>query len=299
MMASSQAVTVPSFKRIKERGEKIAMLTGYDYLTARLLDGAGVDAILVGDTVGIVYQGHDTTLPVTVDEVLYHVCAVRRGTERAMVIADLPFLSYQVSVEEALRNAGRMLKEGGATAVKLEGGSNVVSVVSALVGAGIPVMGHVGLAPQSFHLIGGHKVQGKTVEDIDRLIEDALAVERAGAFSLVIEAVPWPVAREITERLTIPTIGIGAGPYCDGQVLVTPDLLGLFTAFKPQFVRRFARLGDEMSKAFKEYVAEVRSAGFPTLDESYSLDESVLREWRQSSDELRMTSDELRVTNDK
>jgi 3-methyl-2-oxobutanoate hydroxymethyltransferase len=266
---------------MKERGEKIAVLTGYDYLTARLLDGAGVDAILVGDTLGMVFQGYDTTLPVTVDDVVYHVRAVRRGTVRAMVIADLPFMSYQVSVEDALRNAGRMLKEGGATAVKLEGGSNVVSVISALIGAGIPVMGHVGLGPQSCHLIGGHKVQGKTAQDIDRLVEDALAVERAGAFSLVIEAVPWPVAREITERLTIPTIGIGAGPYCDGQVLVTPDLLGLFTAFKPQFVRRFAQLGEDMSRAFRDYVAEVRSCGFPTLDESYSLDESVLREWRE------------------
>jgi len=280
-MSCLQRVTVPTLKRMKERGERIAMLTGYDYLTARLLDGAGVDAILVGDTLGMVYQGHDTTLPVTVDDVIYHLRAVCRGTERALVIADMPFMSYQVSVEDALRNAGRMLKETEAAAVKLEGGATVVPVVKALVGAGIPVMGHVGLAPQSCHLIGGHRVQGKTVEDIERLIEDALAVEEAGAFSLVVEAVPWPVAREITERLKIPTIGIGAGPYCDGQVLVTPDLLGLFTAFKPQFVRRFAQLGEAMSKAFKEYVAEVRSRGFPTLDESYSLDESVLNKWRE------------------
>ncbi len=280
-MEHVQKVTVPTFRRMKERGEKIAVLTGYDYLTATLLDQAGIDAILVGDTLGMVYQGHDSTLPVTVDEVIYHLRAVRRGTRRAMVIADMPFLSYQVSVEEAIRNAGRMLKEGGATAVKLEGGSNVEQVVAALVKAGIPVMGHVGLAPQSCNLIGGHKVQGKTVEAIDRLVDDALSVEQAGAFSLVIEAVPWGVAREITERVRIPTIGIGAGPYCDGQVLVTPDMLGLYTAFKPQFVRRFAQIGDEMVKAFQAYVREVREGGFPTLDESYSIDEAVLQEWRE------------------
>ena len=274
-------VTVPAFQKMKDDGKKIVMLTGYDYLTARLLDESGVDAILVGDTLGMVFQGQETTLPVTVDEVVYHTRAVCRGVSRAMVIADLPFMSYQTSVEEALHNSGRMLKEGGATAVKLEGGSNVVPVVSALSQAGIPVMGHVGLAPQSCRAIGGHKVQGKTVEAIDQLIEDAEAVEDAGAFSIVIEAVPWPVAREITRSVSIPTIGIGAGPYCDGQVMVTPDLLGLFTAFKPQFVRRFAHLAEEMSDAFKEYASEVRESGFPTLDESYSLDESIMDEWRE------------------
>jgi len=266
---------------MKQEGRKIVMLTGYDYLTARLLDESGVDAVLVGDTVGMVYQGHETTLPVTVDEIIYHTRAVCRGVSRAMVIADLPFMSYQISVEDALRNSGRMLKETDAAAVKLEGGSTVVPVISALVKAGIPVMGHVGLGPQSCHAIGGHRVQGKSVDAIDRLIEDARAVEEAGAFSLVIEAVPWPVAREITRSVRIPTIGIGAGPHCDGQVMVTPDLLGLFTAFKPQFVRRFAHLAEEMSRAFKEYASEVRESGFPTLDESYSLDESILEQWRE------------------
>ncbi|HPA47151.1 MAG TPA: 3-methyl-2-oxobutanoate hydroxymethyltransferase [bacterium] len=290
-MKKERRVTVPTLQEMKKRGEKIAMLTGYDFLTAQLLDRAGVDVILVGDTLGMVFQGHESTLPVTVDEVIYHTRAVRRGIGSALLVADLPFLSYQVSVEEAVRNAGRMLKEGGAVAVKLEGGSTAVSVISAMVQAGIPVMGHVGLAPQSCNLIGGHKVQGKTVEDIEQLLEDAQAVEDAGAFSMVIEAVPWPVAREITSRVTIPTIGIGAGPYCDGQVLVTPDLLGLFTAFKPHFVRRFAQLGDETLKAFETYVSEVRSGGFPTLDESYSLDESLLKEWRQLSQEIPIRPD--------
>ena len=280
-MAGEKKVTVPVFRRMKQEGRKIVMLTGYDYLTARLLDESGVDAVLVGDTVGMVYQGHETTLPVTVDEIIYHTRAVCRGVSRAMVIADLPFMSYQISVEDALRNSGRMLKETDAAAVKLEGGSTVVPVISALVKAGIPVMGHVGLGPQSCHAIGGHRVQGKSVDAIDRLIEDARAVEEAGAFSLVIEAVPWPVAREITRSVRIPTIGIGAGPHCDGQVMVTPDLLGLFTAFKPQFVRRFAHLAEEMSRAFKEYASEVRESGFPTLDESYSLDESILEQWRE------------------
>ena len=261
------------------------MLTAYDYLTAKLLDECGVDILLVGDTLGMVFQGHDSTLPVTLDEIIYHTKVVRRGVERAMVVADLPFLSYQVSAEEALRSAGRVLKETGAQAVKLEGGRTVVDVIETLVAAGIPVMGHVGLAPQSTLTIGGFKVQGKTPADIRRLIADIQAVESAGAFSVVIEAVPWQVAKRLTEHVDIPTIGIGAGPYCTGQVLVTADLLGMFTAFQPHFVRRFAHLADETKRAVKEYVQAVGDASFPSLDESYSIDEATLQDSLEYADE--------------
>jgi len=274
-------LTVPAFQQKKQKGEKISMLTAYDALFAQMMDEAGVDSLLVGDSLGMVVQGHNDTLPVTLDEMIYHTRAVKRGSQRALVIADLPYLSYQVSEEEAVRNAGRLIKEGGADAVKLEGGRKFIGAIQKMVDASIPVMGHVGLGPQSTKMLGGHKVQGKTSDSVKRLLDDALAVEQAGAFSIVIEAVPWPVAQRITKHLNIPTIGIGAGPYCDGQVLVYADMLGLFTAFQPHFVRRFATLADEAKNAFRQYVETVQNGEFPSFDESYSLDESVMKEIEQ------------------
>ncbi len=281
----ARRVTVPIVRNARKHQEKLTMLTAYDYLTAAILDRAGVDIILVGDTLGMVFQGLDSTLPVTVDEMIYHTKAVRRGVSRALIVADLPFLSYQVSAEEALKNAGKILKESNAQAVKLEGGRTAVPAIEALVASGIPVMGHVGLAPQSGNITGGYKVQGKTPSDIRRLVEDIQAVEAAGAFSVVIEAVPWQVAKKLTAEIDIPTIGIGAGPYCTGQVLVTADLLGLFTAFQPYFVRRFANLSEESERAVQDYVQAVREGTFPTLDESYSLDEAVLDAYNASAAE--------------
>jgi len=273
---STKRITAPDLLRMKNRGEKISMLTAYDYTFAKLMDEAGVDALLVGDSLGMVVQGHEDTLPVTMDEMIYHTRNVRRAVKRALVIGDMPFLSYQVDVEEAVRNAGRLLKEGGADAVKLEGGAPSARAIRRMVEAGIPVMGHVGLGPQSCKNLGGHKVQGKTAEAAKALLRDAEAVQEAGAFSIVIEAVPWAVAKRITRRMTIPTIGIGAGPHCDGQVLVYADMLGLFTAFQPHFVRRFAHLGDESIRAFQEFGQAVKDGSFPTLDESYSIDENIL-----------------------
>src|SRR5688500_17584494 len=226
-------VRVPDFKERKRRGEKIAMLTAYDATMARLLDRAGVDALLVGDSVGMVMLGHDTTIPVTLDDMVHHTKAVCRGTERALVVADMPFLTYQVSASEAVRNAGRLIQEGGAAAVKLEGGRAVVDVVKRLVDVGIPVMGHLGLLPQSVHKAGGFRRQATRPADAETLLEDAVALEAAGAFALVLEAIPPAVARTVTSRLEIPTLGIGAGPECDGQVLVSHDMLGLFDGFVP------------------------------------------------------------------
>jgi 3-methyl-2-oxobutanoate hydroxymethyltransferase len=268
-----QKVTVPEILRRKRDGRKIAMLTAYDHPFARILDEAGVDVLLVGDTLGMVVQGLDTTLPVTVDEIIYHLKMVARARTRALVVGDLPFLSYQISTEEALRNAGRMMKEGGAEAVKLEGGVNVAETIAALVAVDIPVMGHVGLTPQSIHRMGGHKVQGKkhgrAPGGRERVLEDAAAVEEAGAFALVLEGIPLDLAAEITERLSIPTIGIGAGMHCDGQVLVLHDLLGLFDKFAPKFSRRYVNLKEIVGGAIRDYVADVQSGAFPTDAHSF------------------------------
>jgi 3-methyl-2-oxobutanoate hydroxymethyltransferase len=268
-----QKVTVPEILKRKRDGKKISMLTAYDYPFARILDEAGIDVLLVGDTLGMVVQGLDTTLPVTVDEIIYHLKMVARARTRALVVGDLPFLSYQISAEEALRNAGRMMKEGGAEAVKLEGGVNVAETIVALTAVDIPVMGHVGLTPQSVHRMGGHKVQGKKHGHApggrERLIEDADAVEEAGAFALVLEGIPLDLAAEITERVSIPTIGIGAGARCDGQVLVLHDLLGLFDKFAPKFSKRYVNLRDVVGGAVREYVAEVQSGAFPTDAHSF------------------------------
>ena len=266
-------VTVRTFLKKKREGEKITMLTAYDYPTAKLLDQAGIDAILVGDSLGMVIQGNESTLPVTVEEMIYHVKAVRRGVKRAMIIADMPFLSYQVSREEAIYNAGLMLKEGGADAVKLEGGERVADLVEELVSIGIPVMGHIGLTPQSVNVFGGYRVQGRTEEDIARLKNDALALEEAGVFSIVLESVPVEVAKDITESLSVPTIGIGAGPYTDGQVLVFHDYLGIFEDIKPRFVKRYRELGKEIIEATQEYIEEVKSGKFPAPEHSFYLKE--------------------------
>ncbi|MBZ0255813.1 3-methyl-2-oxobutanoate hydroxymethyltransferase [bacterium] len=269
----TKRMTVPDFQRMKRRDEKISVLTAYDFTFANLMDNAGVDAILVGDTLGMIVQGQESTLPVTLDDVIYHTRAVKRGVQHALIIADMPFMTYQISVEDAMRNAQRLIQEGGADAVKLEGGRSQAQTVKRLVDAGVPVMGHVGLGPQSIKQLGSHKVQGKTAHGAAHLVEDACALQDAGAFSIVIEAVPWPVGQRITDALTIPTIGIGAGPHCDGQVLVFADLLGLFTAFQPHFVRRFAQMGDQATQAFQEFNRAVKDGSFPSYDESYPMDE--------------------------
>jgi len=267
-----ERVTVTAVRAMKARGERVAMLTAYDTPTARLLDAAGVDVILVGDSLAMVALGYETTLPVTLEEMLHHTRAVARGAARALVVGDLPFLSYQVSREEALRSAGRMLKEGNAQAVKLEGGLEVAGTVAALLEAGIPVMGHIGLTPQAVHRMGGYKVQGRSAEAAARLLKDAVALERAGAFSLVLEGLPWQVAGAVTEAVGIPTIGIGAGPRCDGQVLVTNDLLGLFDEFTPKFVKRYANLRETLLQAFGQFREEVRAGAFPGPEHSFSLE---------------------------
>ena len=263
----SDKVSVPVFKERKGK-EKLTMLTAYDFVTAGILDEAGVDCILVGDSLGNVMLGYASTVPVTIDEMIHHTKAVTRGAKRALVVIDMPFMSYHESLEQTRRNAGRMMKESGADAVKLEGGVKVKDMIRALVDIEIPVMGHIGLTPQSVHRMGGHKVQGKG-EEAKGLIADARAVEEAGAFSVVIEGVPRQLAKEITEMLSIPTIGIGAGPDCDGQVLVIQDLLGMLSGFRPKFVKNYVNLREEMDRAVKAYMDEVRSGAFPDDAHSY------------------------------
>lgn len=262
-------ITIPDVLQMKQDGRRITVLTAYDFPFARLVDDGGVDVILVGDSAGVVVAGHDTTLPVTMEEMLYHVKAVRRAEPRALVVADMPFMSYQTGIEDACRNCGRMIKEGGAEAVKVEGGMNMAHVIRAVSSIDIPVMAHIGLTPQSFHRMGGYKVQGRK-EQADRILEDAYAVQKAGAFAVVLEGIPAKLAAEITAALTIPTIGIGAGPACDGQVLVIHDILGLCEKYSPKFVKHYAELGPIISDAVKRYVAEVRSGEFPTEEHSFS-----------------------------
>jgi 3-methyl-2-oxobutanoate hydroxymethyltransferase len=262
-------VTVRSFIRKKKKGDRITMLSVYEYITAALADRAGVDAVLVGDSLAMTMLGYETTLPVTMDEMLCHVKAAARARPRALLIADMPFMSFQVSPEEAVRNAGRMLKEGGAEAVKIEGGRCMVKTVEALLAAKIPVMGHIGLTPQAIHAFGGYRVQGKTESAARALVEDARCLEEAGCFSMVLEGIPGDVAREITGSVSIPTIGIGAGPHCDGQVLVGHDILGLVEGDLPRFVRRYADLKTSMLDAFSRYVEDVRRGDYPALEETY------------------------------
>jgi 3-methyl-2-oxobutanoate hydroxymethyltransferase len=268
--------TVQSFKTSKVEKRPISMLTAYDFSTATLLDEAGVDSILVGDSLGMVMLGYDNTLRVTMDEMIHHAKAVARGTQKAFLIGDMPFLSYHVSVEEAIRNAGRFVQEGGMEAVKLEGGQDVIDKIRAIIKAQIPVLGHLGLTPQSLNIFGGFKVQGKDIEAARRLIDDALLLQDAGAFGIVLEGVPAALSRVISERLDIPTIGIGAGPHCDGQVLVIQDLLGLFRRMKPKFVKTYAELGDAAVTAVKSYIREVQEGCFPQKEHSFHMDSSLL-----------------------
>ncbi len=273
MTTSTKArITIHTLRAMKERGEKIAVLTAYDATFARLLDEAGADMLLVGDSLGMVVQGNDTTLPVTLDDIIYHTRAVVRGVRRAHVIGDMPFMSYQASIEQGLINAGRLMKEGGCASIKLEGGAVHAELVSRLVSAGIPVMGHIGLTPQSYHQLGGFKVQGRDAGGRERLIADARALEDAGAYAIVLEAIPADIAREITDTLSIPTIGIGAGLGCDGQVLVSYDMLGMDESFKPRFVRRYATLGSTIRDAVSHYVADVRGGAFPSDAESFTVE---------------------------
>jgi 3-methyl-2-oxobutanoate hydroxymethyltransferase len=265
-----QKVTLHTLREMKERGERIAMLTAYDATFARLLDQAGADILLVGDSSGMVVAGHGNTLPVTIEETIYHCRAVARGAERAQIVGDMPFMSYQVSVEEGVRNAGRLVKEGGAEAVKLEGGAEYAELARRLARIGIPVMGHVGLTPQSVHAMGGFKVQGRDTETAERILADARALEEAGCYALVLEGIPRELARRVTEAVTIPTVGIGAGPECDGQVLVIYDLLGMNEAFRPKFVKRYDQLGVRIRTAVKTYVDEVKDGLFPTEEYSFS-----------------------------
>lgn len=262
-------VTIHSLKRLKQIGQKICMVTAYDATFAHILDQSGADVLLIGDSLGMVIQGHDSTLPVTMDQMVYHSAAVARGTKRAHVVADLPFMSYQVSTQDAVRNAGRLISEGGAGSVKLEGGAEFADTVRAIVRASIPVMGHLGLTPQSVHKMGGYVVQGRDEDQARQLVEDALALEAAGAYALVLEGVPLELARTITQKLSIPTIGIGAGRHCDGQVLVCYDLLGMNPDFKPKFVKRFADLHGSITGAAKVYFDEVRQGAFPDDDHSF------------------------------
>ena len=268
--------TLATFVSAKTKNEKIAMLTAYDYSVAQLVDKSGADAILVGDSLGMVMLGYEDTLSVTMEDMIHHTRAVARGAKTAMVIVDMPFMSYQVSVPQAVANAGRLLQEGRAQAVKLEGGSLVAPQIRAIVDASIPVMGHIGLTPQSVNAFGGFKVQGKDAEAIRKLLDDARAVEDAGAFAVVVECVPEKVAERITQSLSIPTIGIGAGPACDGQVLVYQDMLGMFDGFTPKFVKRFGEVGEAMRESFAAYVAEVKNGTFPGPEHSFAVPDDVL-----------------------
>lgn len=274
---SKNKVTTATFRARKKEGRPVSMLTAYDYPIARLVDEAGIDAILVGDSLGNTVLGYESTIPVTMDDMVHHTKAVTRGVKRCMVIADLPFLSYHLSVEEAVRNAGRFLQEAGAQAVKLEGGQEVAEKIKAITDAGIPVMGHLGLTPQSIHQMGGYRVQGKDEHAAQKILEDAQAVEEAGAFSLVLECVPTPLAKLITEKLSIITIGIGAGPYCNGQVLVMHDLIGLLGGFSPKFAKRYINIKEDIKKAFETYRQEVEDGVFPAAEHQFGMDEEVLK----------------------
>ena len=270
-------VTINQIKEMKQKGEKISMLTAYDYVTAKIVDEVGVPLILVGDSLGMVVLGYDSTIPVTLEVMLHHTKAVVRGTKNALVIGDMPFMTYQISAEEAIRNAGRFLQETGCQAVKLEGGVTVAEKVRKIVDCGIPVMGHIGLTPQSINQFGGHKIQGKTPEAASRLLEDAIALEKAGAFAVVMETVPAPLAALITKKINIPTIGIGAGVGCDGQVQVINDILGSYTDFVPKHAKQYAKIASIMSNAISQYHSEVKSGKFPTEAQSFPMDESILK----------------------
>lgn len=271
-------LTIKDLQDMKARGEKIPMMTAYDYTSGKLLEQAGIPLMLVGDSLGMVVLGYDSTVPVTMDDMLHHIKTVVRGTEKAHIVGDLPFMSYHAEVSEAIRNAGRILKEGGAQSIKLEGGQEMAETVNRIVKSGIPVMGHVGLTPQSVNQLGGYRVQGKTISDAIRLMEDTRALEEAGAYAVVLECVPAALAQMITDRLSIPTIGIGAGAGCDGQVQVLHDFLGLFTDFLPKHARRYVNLAETIQDAASQYISDVHLGEFPTDKESYKMSQSVLDE---------------------
>jgi len=268
-------MTTTKLRAMKERGEKIVMLTAYDYSTAKLADQAGIPLLLVGDSLGRVMLGYDSELRVTMDDMLHHTKAVSRGVQNALVIGDMPFMSYTISPEEALRNAARLMQEGGAKAIKLEGAA-VAPTVERMVASGIPVMGHLGLTPQSINVIGGHKIQGKTREAAEKILHDALTLERSGCFAIVLETVPTPLATLISRKLTIPTIGIGAGPGCDGQVQVIHDILGWYPDFMPKHARKYTDMAAALTAAFQDYMSDVQSGVFPTEENSFPMDESIL-----------------------
>src|SRR3990172_8247357 len=269
-------VSIGDIKGYKVGGERFAMLTAYDYLTGKLLDDAGIPIMLVGDSLGMVVLGFDSPLPVTLDNMIHHIKAVVRGTKNAHIVGDLPYMTYQVSVTDALRSAGRMMQEGGCQSVKLEGGVHMAETVRRVVECGIPVMGHIGLTPQSVNQLGGFTVQGRSSGAAAKVLEDAKALEQAGAYAVVLECIPAPLAKLITESVSVPTIGIGAGPDCDGQVQVISDILGLFTDFVPRHAKQYARLGDEIGRVAKDYAAEVKAGTFPTAKNSFAMDEKLL-----------------------
>ncbi|GAB6150929.1 3-methyl-2-oxobutanoate hydroxymethyltransferase [Clostridium novyi] len=268
--------TVTTFQKAKNNGEKLTMLTAYDYSTAKLIDESGINGILVGDSLGMVCLGYEDTLSVTMEDMIHHTRAVSRGVKNTLVVGDMPFMSYQSSVYDAVVNAGRLIKEGGATAVKLEGGATVLEQIKAIVNAQIPVMAHIGLTPQSINVFGGFKVQGKDEQKAQKLIEDAKKIEEAGAFAIVLECVPAKLAELITKAVSIPTIGIGAGAGCDGQILVYQDMLGMFSDMSPKFVKKFADVGELMKDGFKAYIKEVQEGTFPSKEHCFKIDESVL-----------------------
>lgn len=268
--------TVRTFQAAKENGEKITMLTAYDYSTAKLMDEAGINAILVGDSLGNTMLGYEDTISVTVEDMIHHGAAVSRGCKNTMVVVDMPFMSYQTSTYDALVNAGRLMKEGRANAVKLEGGASVCEQIKAITDAGIPVMAHLGLTPQSINAFGGNRVQGKSEEAAQKLIDDALAVQEAGAFAVVLECIPAKLADIITKKLSIPTIGIGAGAGCDGQILVYQDMLGMFSDYVPKFVKRFAEVGEVMKAGFNDYIKEVSEGTYPAEEHTFKIDDDVL-----------------------
>ena len=281
----NRRVTVREIADLKARGEKIPMVTAYDYPTAKLADGAGIPLILVGDSLGMVMLGHESTIPVTMEDIIHHTKAVVRGVNRSMVVSDLPFMSYQIDAAEAMRNAGRLVQEGGAHSVKLEGGVRVAETVARIVESGVPVMGHIGLTPQSVNGFGGYRVRGKDIEEAAQLIRDAVSLEEAGAFAVVLELLPTSLASAISRRLTIPTIGIGAGPHCDGQVQVLHDMLGLFTDFIPKHTRQYAKLAATISDALRSYVSDVQEGTFPGEKESFGMDDGVMKEVEEIVDQ--------------
>ena len=274
-------ITIVDFNNKKREGRKITMLTAYDYPMARLVDEAGIDSILVGDSLGMVVLGYDSTVPVTMDEMIHHSKAARRGTKYAFLIGDMPFMSYQVSKEEAIRNAGRFMKEAGCDAVKLEGGDEVLEVTKAIIDAGIPVLGHLGLTPQTISKLGGYRIQGKDAGAATKILDQALRLEKAGCFGIVLECVPDEVSKLITEKLKIPTISCGGGPYCDGQVLVTNDMVGLFDRFVPKFVKQYIKLSVSIVEAFKKYKEEVENGKFPDAEHSFTIKEEELKKLKK------------------